>query len=51
MQRAEDFEDDLTPYITADTELLDERQRSLALVISRLAAGAALIVISLLIPQ
>ena len=51
MQRAEDFEDDLTPYTTADTELLDERQRSLALVISRLAAGAALIVISLLIPQ
>lgn len=51
MQRAEDFEDDLTPYTTADTELLDERRRSLALVISRMAAGALLLVISFIIPQ
>ena len=51
MQRAEDFEDDLTPYTTADTELLDERRRSLALVISRMAAGTLLLVISFIIPQ
>lgn len=51
MQRAEDFEDDLTPYTTADTELLDERRRSLALVISCMAAGALLLVISFIIPQ
>lgn len=51
MQRAEDFEDDLTPYTTADTELLDERRRSWALVISRMAAGALLLVISFIIPQ
>ena len=51
MQRAEDFEDDLTPYTTADTELLDERRRSLALVISRMVAGALLLVISFIIPQ
>lgn len=51
MQRAEDFEDDLTPYTTADMELLDERRRSLALIISRVVAGAALLVISFFIPQ
>lgn len=51
MQNAEDFEDDLTPETTPDMELLSQKRRSAVLVISRMAAGLLLIVISFVIPQ
>ena len=51
LQKAEDFEDDLTPYTTADEELFSEKRRQYALVISRMAAGAILLILSFFIPQ
>ena len=51
MQNAEDFEDDLTPETTADMEQLSKKQRSAALIVSRIAAGLLLIIISLVIEQ
>ena len=51
LQNAEDFEDDLTPETTPDMELLSQKQRSAALVVSRIAAGLLLIIISFVIPQ
>ena len=50
LQKAEDFEDDLTPYTTADEEILSEKRRRYALVISRMAAGAILLILSFFIP-
>lgn len=51
MQKSEDFEDDLTPQTTADIEIFSERQRSFALIISRIAAGILLLIASFVIPQ
>ena len=51
LQNAEDFEDDLTPYTTADPELLTDKKRSFVLILSRIAAGVLLFLISFLIPQ
>jgi hypothetical protein len=51
MQSAEDFEDDLTPETTADMETLSQSRRYAILVISRMAAGLLLILISFIIPQ
>ena len=51
MQNAEDFEDDLTSETTPDMERLSQKQRSAALVVSRIAAGLLLIIISFIIPQ
>ena len=50
MQKAEDFEDDLTPYTTADTETFTKKQVKSLLIISRIAAGAILFLISFFIP-
>ena len=50
MQKAEDFDDDLTPYTTADAEIFTEKQLKTALVISRIAAGVLLFLISFFIP-
>ena len=50
MQKAEDFEDDLTPEVTADVEIFSERRRSYALIISRVAAGVLLLIASFVIP-
>ena len=51
MQKSEDFEDDLTPETTADIEIFSEKRRSYALIISRIAAGLLLLILSFLIPQ
>ncbi|MBQ8748000.1 MAG: hypothetical protein IJZ08_09080 [Clostridia bacterium] len=51
LQKAEDFEDDLTPYTTADEEIFSEKRRQYALVISRMTAGAILLILSFFIPQ
>ena len=51
MQSAEDFEDDLTPQTVADMEIFSEKLRSLALIISRVAAGILLLILSFLIPS
>lgn len=51
MQKSEDFEDDLTPEITADIEIFNEKRRSYALIISRIAAGVLLLIASFVIPQ
>ncbi len=51
LQKAEDFDDDLTPYTTADEEIFTEKQRRYALIISRMAAGAVIFIISFFIPQ
>ncbi len=51
MQSAEDFEDDLTPYTTADAEILSEKLRSRAVIISRIAAGVLALIASFCIPQ
>ena len=51
MQKSEDFEDDLTPEITADIEIFSEKLRSYALIISRVAAGILLLIASFVIPQ
>lgn len=51
MQRAEDFEDDLTPYTAVDTDLFTEKQLTWSLVISRIAAGVLLFAASFVIPQ
>lgn len=51
LQTAEDFEDDLTPETTPDMELLSQRQRSAALIVSRMLAGLLLILLSFVIPQ
>ena len=51
MQTAEDFEDDLTPQTIADMEIFSEKLRSLALIISRVAAGIILLILSFLIPS
>ena len=51
MQTAEDFEDDLTPQTIADMEIFSEKRRSIALIISRVAAGIILLILSFLIPQ
>ena len=51
MQKGEDFEDDLTPETTADIEIFSEKRRSYALIISRIAAGFLLLILSFLIPQ
>ena len=51
LQKAEAFEDDLTPYTTADEEIFSEKRRRYALVISRMAAGAILLILSFFIPQ
>ena len=44
MQNAEDFEDDLTHCTTADAELLDEKKRAHALILSRMGAGVILFI-------
>jgi len=49
MQNAEDFEDDLTPYTTADLEVLSEKKRSHALIAARLISGVLLFVLSFVI--
>lgn len=49
MQKAEDFEDDLTPYTTADTDFFTEEQLKKLLIISRVSAGAILFLISFFI--
>ena len=46
MQSSEDFEDDLTPYPTADMEILSEALRSRAIIISRIAAGVLALIAS-----
>ena len=51
MQNAEDFEDDLTPYTTADEEIFSAKLRSRAIIISRMTAGALLFLASFIIPQ
>ena len=51
MQTAEDFEDDLTPQTVADMEIFSEKLRSVALIISRVAAGVILLILSFVIPQ
>ena len=51
MQKSEDFEDDLTPQMTANVEIFSERRRSFALIISRVAAGIILLILSFVIPQ
>ena len=51
MQKAEDFEDDLTPYTAVDTDLFNEKQLTWSLVISRIAAGVLLFAASFVIPQ
>lgn len=51
MQSAEDFEDDLTPYTTADAEILSEKLRCRAVIISRIAAGVLALIASFCIPQ
>ena len=51
MQKSEDFEDDLTPQMTADVEIFSERRRSFALIISRVAAGIILLILSFVIPS
>ena len=51
MQSSEDFEDDLTPYTTADMEILGEALRSRAIIISRIAAGVLALIASFCIPQ
>ena len=51
MQKSEDFEDDLTPEVTADIEIFSEKRRSYALIISRVAAGILLLIASFVIPQ
>ena len=51
LQNAEDFEDDLTPYTTADMEILGEKRRALALILARTAAGVLLFVLSFVIHQ
>ncbi len=51
MQKGEDFEDDLTPQTTADIEIFNEKRRSAALIISRVAAGILLLIASFVIPQ
>ncbi len=50
LQKAEDFEDDLTPQTTADEELFSEKERQYALVLSRIAAGVLLLITSFFIP-
>jgi len=50
MQKAEDFEDDLTPYTTADTEVFSEKQVKTILIVSRIASGVLLFLISFFIP-
>lgn len=49
LQRAEDFEDDLTPYTTADEEIFSEKRRRYALITSRIAAGVILLILSFFI--
>jgi len=51
LQNAEDFEDDLTPYTTADMEILSEKNRSSVLITARVAAGVLLFILSFVIPQ
>lgn len=51
LQNAEDFEDDLTPYTTADMEILGEKRRAYALILARIAAGVLLFVLSFVIHQ
>ena len=51
LQNAEDFEDDLTPYTTADMEILSEKSRSSVLITARVAAGVLLFILSFVIPQ
>lgn len=51
MKKSEDFEDDLTPQTTADLEIFSEKLRSYALIISRVAAGLLLLILSFVIPQ
>ena len=51
MQNSEDFEDDLTAQTIADIEIFSEKRRSIALIISRVAAGILLLILSFLIPS
>lgn len=51
LQKAEDFEDDLTPSTTADMEVLDTQKRAYALIISRIGSGVVLFILSFIIPQ
>jgi len=51
LQNAEDFEDDLTPYTTADMECLDKKQHASVLIIARVAAGILLFALSFVIHQ
>ena len=51
MQNAEDFEDDLTAQTVADIEIFSEKRQFVALIISRIAAGVLLLILSFLIPS
>ena len=51
MQNSEDFEDDLTAQTIADIEIFSEKRQSVALIISRVAAGILLLIASFVIPQ
>jgi hypothetical protein len=51
MQNSEDFEDDLTAQTIADIEIFSEKRQSVALIISRAAAGILLLIASFVIPQ
>lgn len=51
MQNSEDFEDDLTAQTIADIEIFSEKRQSVALIISRAAAGILLLITSFVIPQ
>ena len=51
MQNSEDFEDDLTAQTIADIEIFSEKHQSVALIISRAAAGILLLIASFVIPQ
>ena len=51
MQNSEDFEDDLTAQTIADIEIFSEKRQSVALIISRAAAGILLLIASFVISQ
>ena len=51
MQNPEDFEDDLTAQTIADIEIFSQKRQSIALIISRIAAGILLLILSFLIPS
>ncbi|MBQ7921136.1 MAG: hypothetical protein IJ325_00970 [Clostridia bacterium] len=51
LQNAEDFDDDLTPYTTADMEILGEKRRAYAFIAARISAGLLLFILSFVIHQ